>query len=147
MNGPLLVVKDLKKHFPVAGANLFSRQTQSVKAVDGLTFHIERGETLGFVGESGCGKSTAGRVILRMIEPTSGSVTFDGRDVFTLNKAELRELRKEMQIIFQDPYASLDPRKTVRDTVGEAFRIHHLGTTREIDAKVVELLAMVGLRP
>lgn len=144
---PLLEVTDLKKYYPVSGASLFSRKQQSVKAVDGLTFQIERGETLGFVGESGCGKSTLGRVILRLVEPTSGEVNFDGRRVFELNKQELRELRREFQIIFQDPYASLDPRKTVRDTIGEAFRIHNLGTPKEIEDSVREMLNLVGLRP
>lgn len=145
---PYLVdVKNLKKYFPVNQTNLFSTQKQFVKAVDDVSFAIQSGETMGFVGESGCGKSTVGRTILRLIEPTEGQVLFEGRDIVKLNPNDLREMRKEMQIIFQDPYASLDPRKTVKEIVGEAFHIHKIGSSKEIESQVKELLRLVGMGP
>jgi oligopeptide transport system ATP-binding protein len=143
----LLRVKDLTKHFPIRGG-LFSREVGRVHAVDGVSFEIERGETLGLVGESGCGKSTTGRSILRLIEPTSGEVWFEEKNVTTLDKGVLRALRKEMQIIFQDPYASLNPRMTVGSIIGEALTIHRLvSSKRERDERVVQLLETVGLLP
>ena len=143
----LLRVKNLKKYFPIRGG-LFSREVARVHAVDGVSFDIYPGETLGLVGESGCGKSTTGRAILRLIEPTAGEVTFDGKNVTTLDKRALRGLRKEMQIIFQDPYASLNPRMTVGSIVGEALVIHKLAATkREREERVVKILETVGLSP
>src|ERR1700704_3762958 len=118
MADALLKVRNLKKYFPIRGG-LFSREVARVHAVDDVSFDIQAGETLGLVGESGCGKSTTGRTILRLIEPTSGEVTFQGKDVTTLDKRALRHMRKEMQIIFQDPYASLNPRMTVGSIIGE----------------------------
>src|SRR6187455_1776078 len=115
----LVNVRGLVKHFPVEGSD------DVVRAVDGVSFSIVRGETLGLVGESGCGKSTVGRCLLRLIEPTAGEVDFDGRDVLALGKSEMREIRREMQIVFQDPYASLNPRMTVGDIVGEPLVIHN----------------------
>ncbi len=142
---PLLEVRDLVKHFPVKGG-LFSRTVDKVHAVDGVSFDLAAGETLGVVGESGCGKSTTGRCILRLIEPTSGEVRFEGRSVTAMSKDELRALARDMQIIFQDPYASLYPRMTVGAIVGEALTIHKLAKTRaEYDARIVELLETVGL--
>ncbi len=145
MSEPLLRVKDLVKHFPVK-AGLLSRQADKVRAVDGVSFEIAAGETLGLVGESGCGKSTTGRCILRLIEPTSGEVWLEGKNVTALDRRALRLLRREMQIIFQDPYASLNPRMTVGAIVGEALTIHHLAkNAREYDDRVVQLLETVGL--
>jgi len=142
---PLLQVKNLKKYFPIRGG-LFSREVARVHAVDDVSFTIEKGETLGLVGESGCGKSTTGRCILRLIEPTSGEVTFEGQNVTALDKRSLRHLRRDMQIIFQDPYASLNPRMTVGSIVGEALVIHKLAKTRkEREERVVHLLETVGL--
>ncbi len=141
----LLRVKNLKKYFPIRGG-LLSREVARVHAVDDISFDIYRGETLGLVGESGCGKSTTGRAILRLIEPTAGEVSFDGKNVTALDKRALRSLRKEMQIIFQDPYASLNPRMTVGSIIGEALVIHKLAATRrEREERVVKLLDTVGL--
>lgn len=137
----LVRVRALVKHFPVEGSD------DVVRAVDGVTFEILRGETLGLVGESGCGKSTVGRCLLRLIEPTHGEVLFEGRDVLKLGKAGLRELRREMQIIFQDPYASLNPRMTVLAIVSEPLKIHGLGNKLERRERVAELLRKVGLDP
>jgi oligopeptide/dipeptide ABC transporter ATP-binding protein len=137
----LVRVRALVKHFPVEGSD------DVVRAVDGVTFEILRGETLGLVGESGCGKSTVGRCILRLIEPTAGEVFFDERDVRALGKRELRELRREMQIVFQDPYASLNPRQKVRDIVGEPLLIHGMKDKEQRRARVAELLRKVGLDP
>src|SRR5512146_1981211 len=141
----LLRVKNLKKYFPIRGG-LFSREVARVHAVDDVSFEIEKGETLGLVGESGCGKSTTGRCILRLIEPTAGEVIFEGKDVTALDKRSLRHLRRDMQIIFQDPYASLNPRMTVGSIIGEALVIHKLAKTkREREERVVHLLETVGL--
>jgi oligopeptide/dipeptide ABC transporter ATP-binding protein len=137
----LVTVRGLVKHFPVEGSD------DVVRAVDGVSFSIIRGETLGLVGESGCGKSTVGRCLLRLIEPTAGSVEFGGRNVLSLGKQEMRQLRREMQIVFQDPYASLNPRMTVGDIVGEPLTIHKIGTKQERRERVKELLQRVGLNP
>ena len=142
---PLLRVKGLKKYFPIRGG-LFSREVARVHAVDDVSFDIIKGETLGLVGESGCGKSTTGRCILRLIEPTAGEVWFGDQNVTTLDKRSLRHLRRDMQIIFQDPYASLNPRMTVGSIIGEALVIHKLAKTkREREERVVHLLETVGL--
>jgi oligopeptide transport system ATP-binding protein len=140
----LLAVRDLKKYFPIR-AGVFSRHVADVRAVDGIDFTINRGETLGLVGESGSGKTTAGRAILRLTPATSGDVFFEGREILGLGGTDLRHLRKEMQIIFQDPYASLNPRMTVGSILREPLAIHHIATGKAADARVQELLAMVGL--
>ncbi len=144
---PLLEVQDLATHFRVGGGFLRPAR-QVVRAVDGVSFSMQQGQTLGLVGESGCGKSTLGRTILRLIEPTAGSLRFEGRDITALSQAELRPLRRRMQIIFQDPYGSLNPRMTVRAAVGEAMRVHKLVSSRsEEEQRVAALLERVGLRP
>ena len=146
MSESLLSVRDLKKHFPIRGGVL-AREIDRVHAVDGVTLDIAAGETLGLVGESGCGKSTTGRCIMRLIEPSAGQIWFQGRDVTALEGGALRRMRRDMQIIFQDPFASLNPRHTVRGIVGEALVIHKLARTRrELDDQVVKLLEMVGLQ-
>ena len=146
MSEPLLRVWNLTKEFPVQ-SGLFRRQAASVHAVDGVDFHIDSGETLGLVGESGCGKSTTGRCVLRLIEPTSGEITFEGRNVIALDAGEMRTLRRDIQIIFQDPYASLNPRMTVGAIIGEALIIHQLTKTkRQFEERIVELLETVGLQ-
>jgi len=143
----LLEVKNLKKYFPVK-AGVFRKTVAHVKAVDDVSFAIKKGETLGLVGESGCGKSTTGRTILRLLEASAGKIIFDGKDVLSMDKKELRSIRKEMQIIFQDPYASLNPRMTVADIVGEPLDIHNLvSNKKEKKEKVKELLNDVGLLP
>lgn len=141
----LLEVKDLVKYFPVKKSGMFSSSSGVVKAVDGVSFSICRGETLGLVGESGCGKSTTGRLILRLIEPTAGEITFDGVDVLSLSKADMRVLRKEMQIVFQDPYASLNPRMTVGQIIGEPLEVHGLARGVEKQKRIEKLLDVVGL--
>jgi oligopeptide transport system ATP-binding protein len=147
MTETLLSVKNLKKHFAIS-SGVFSRTHDYVHAVDGVSFDIGKGETLGLVGESGCGKSTTGRCILRLIEPTSGEVWFQGADVTRLGTDALRQLRRDMQIIFQDPYASLNPRLTVGAIIGEALQIHGLAKSRKaLEERVVELLETVGLQP
>ena len=143
--GPLLRVTDLVKNFPVK-RSLLSRAAEQVHAVDRVSFEIAAGETLGLVGESGCGKSTTGRCILRLTEPTAGEIWFDGRDVTTLSGGALRALCRDMQIIFQDPYASLDPRMKIGAIIGEALIIHRLATSpRQFEERIVELLEIVGL--
>jgi oligopeptide transport system ATP-binding protein len=145
MNAPLLQVKNLVKHFPIKGG-LLQREVGRVHAVDGLSFDLTAGETLGVVGESGCGKSTMGRCLLRLIEPTSGEVWFEGKNVTALGKNDLRAMARDMQIIFQDPYASLNPRMTVGAIIGEALTIHKLAPTPQAyQDRIVELLETVGL--
>jgi oligopeptide transport system ATP-binding protein len=143
-NGALLRVEDLKKHFSIR-RGFFSRVVGQVRAVDGVTFDLFRGETLGLVGESGCGKTTAARVILRLLEATKGEVFFEDTPVFSLGKAEMRRMRKRMQIIFQDPYGSLNPRLTVGSMIAEAIRIHKLAHGEAVRERVVELLERVGM--
>ncbi|GLI19415.1 MULTISPECIES: dipeptide ABC transporter ATP-binding protein [Tepidanaerobacter] len=143
-NGRLLEVKGLKKYFPITGG-LLRKTVGYVKAVDGVDLFIKRAETLGLVGESGCGKSTLGRAILRLIDATEGEITYNGQNILELTKEEMRELRKKMQIIFQDPYASLNPRMTVGDIVGEPMDIFGLAKGREKEERILELLNIVGL--
>ncbi len=142
---PLVEVEGLKKYFPVTGTSVFGRQLGDVRAVDGLSFEIYRGETLGLVGESGCGKSTTGRTILQLYPPTAGDVRFDGVSLVNLKRNELRRMRRRMQIIFQDPYAALSPRMTVAGIVGEPLEIYGLARGKEKQANVDELLDLVGL--
>ncbi len=143
----ILSVRNLKKHFPITSGLIIQRQVGAVRAVDGVSFDVKRGETLGLVGESGCGKSTTGRTILQLYRPTSGSVVFDGRELTTMKGEELRSLRREMQIIFQDPFASLNPRMTVGNIVSEPMRIHNILRGRELRENVEALLERVGLNP
>jgi oligopeptide/dipeptide ABC transporter ATP-binding protein len=142
---PLLQVQNLVKHYHTTG--LFGRRAPPVRAVDGVSFEIGQGETLALVGESGCGKSSVGRTILRLQEPTSGSAFFEGVDVFSLDRANLRALRRRMQIIFQDPYSSLNPRMTIGAAIAEGIEIHRLAARSEIPARVGALLEEVGLDP
>jgi peptide/nickel transport system ATP-binding protein/oligopeptide transport system ATP-binding protein len=142
---PLIEVRDLVKHFPLRGGVL-QRTIGHVQAVDGVSFDIRRGETLGLVGESGCGKTTVGRLLLRLIDPTAGTIRFDGQDISTISGGALKPYRRRMQIIFQDPYASLDPRTPIADSIGEGLRIHGLGTSAERRAKVEKMMDMVGLQ-
>jgi oligopeptide transport system ATP-binding protein len=148
MAEPILQVKDLVKHFPVKQGIVFKRTVGHVRAVDGVSFDLHKGETLGVVGESGCGKSTLAQVLMRLEPPTSGSVLFEGRDIFKLTGNELRALRREIQIVLQDPYTSLNPRMTVGDIVGEPFEIHpEVAPKDSRRRKVQELLEVVGLNP
>jgi peptide/nickel transport system ATP-binding protein/oligopeptide transport system ATP-binding protein len=143
-NKDLIVVKDLIKYFPVK-SGLLQRVTAQVKAVDGVSFTIKEGECLGMVGESGCGKTTVGRTILRLIEPTAGNVAFDGVDVFKADRTALKSLRRNMQIIFQDPYSSLDPRVPIGESIGEGLLIHGAQNKKEREATVLDMLRKVGL--
>ena len=143
---PLVRVENLSKEFPAGTAGVFGKQL-SVKAVQRVNLAIQPGETLGLVGESGSGKSTLGRLILKLLEPSAGKVLFDGRDLATLGRGEMRALRREMQLVFQDPYASLNPRMRVRAIVGEGIDIHRLARGKEKEARIVELLGMVGMGP
>jgi peptide/nickel transport system ATP-binding protein/oligopeptide transport system ATP-binding protein len=141
---PLVEVRDLVKWFPLRGG-VIRRTLTHIQAVDGVSFEVQRGETLGLVGESGCGKTTVGRLILRLIDPTSGSVQFDGTDITGLRGAALKPYRRRMQIIFQDPFASLDPRTAIENSIGEGLRIHGLGTPAERRQKVRRIMDLVGL--
>jgi oligopeptide/dipeptide ABC transporter ATP-binding protein len=141
----LLVVEDLQKHFPVTRGLVFQREVGSVKAVDGVSFTLNSGETLGVVGESGCGKSTTARLIARLLQPTGGKIIFDGRDITHLSRSEMRPIRREMMMVFQDPYASLNPRKRVGAIVGEPLEVHGIGNDRDRRRRVQELLEIVGL--
>jgi ABC-type oligopeptide transport system ATPase subunit len=147
MNEPLLSVSDLQVHFPIRRGLLFDRTVGHVKAVDGATFEIEEGKTLGLVGESGSGKSTTAYAALQLVRPTAGSVRFLGRELTSLRGEELRRMRREMQIVFQDPYASLNPRMTVGKIVAEPLQTHGIGTRRSRRASVAELLELVGFDP
>ena len=143
----LVQVRNLKKHFPIKSGILFQREVAAVKAVDGVSFHIYEGETLGLVGESGCGKSTTGRTILQLYRPTAGTVEFEGVDLTELKGAALRRMRRRMQMVFQDPYASLNPRMSVGRIVAEPLVVHNIGTKKEREERVAELLELVGLNP
>ncbi len=143
----LFDLQDMQVHFPVNAGFIVSRRVGANKAVDGITFSIKRGETLGLVGESGCGKSTTGRAILQLYKPTGGQIMFEGKDMADLHGEELRHTRRRMQMIFQDPYASLNPRMSIRDIVGEPLVIHKLGNPAERRERVAELLRIVGLNP
>ena len=147
MSDVLLEVKNVTKYFPITSGIIRQKQIGAVQAVDGVDLSVNRGETLGIVGESGCGKSTLARVIMRLLEPTSGSIIFDGHDISRLNQGEMRPFRREMMMIFQDPYASLNARKRVGFIVGEALTVHKLGTEAENKRRVQELLEVVGLNP
>jgi oligopeptide transport system ATP-binding protein len=146
MAEPLLVVKDLKKYFPIKGG-IFSKTTGYVHAVDGVNFYLHEGESLGLVGESGCGKSTTARAVLRLIEPTDGEVLFEGTDICQMDQKEMRAIRRNMQIVFQDPYASLDPRRTVEQIIGEPLHVFHIGSKKERKERIAYLLEKVGLSP
>lgn len=143
----LVHVDKLVKHFPIMRGIILQKQVGAIHAVDGLAFDIFRGETLGLVGESGCGKSTTGRTILQLHKPTSGHVYFEGVDLVDLEPGELRKMRRKMQMVFQDPYASLNPRMTIGEIIGEPLRLHGLANRKESDERVVELLKSVGLNP
>ncbi len=145
MSQPLLKVVNLKKHFPVRGG-MFSRVLAKVKAVDGVSFELGKQRTLGLVGESGCGKSTLGRTVLRLHEPTAGQIFLDGDDICTLDREALKQRRRDMQIIYQDPYASLSPRRLIGQTIQEPLDVHKIGTPEERKKRVEELLDIVGLR-
>jgi oligopeptide/dipeptide ABC transporter ATP-binding protein len=143
----LLAVENLKKHFPITQGIIFQKQVAAVQAVDDVSFTVRKGETLGVVGESGCGKSTMARCVMKLLEPTAGRIVFDGRDITRLSRADMRPYRREMMMIFQDPYASLNPRKRVGFIVAEALQVHKLGTAAENKRRVQELLEIVGLNP
>jgi len=147
MTSPLLEVTDLAKHYPVKRGLILAKQIGSVRAVDGVSFTLNRGETLALVGESGCGKSTTARLVLRLIEPSAGNVRFEGRDIVSLDRTELKAFRRRAQIVFQDPYASLNPRYTVGQTIAEPMEVHGIGGAASRRARVEELLGLVGLAP
>jgi oligopeptide/dipeptide ABC transporter ATP-binding protein len=147
MSDVLVEIEDVTKHFPVTRGIIFQKEVAAVRAVDGVSLRVNRGETLGIVGESGCGKSTLARVIMRLLEPTAGRIVFDGTDISRLSQADMRPFRREMMMIFQDPYASLNPRKRVGSIVGEALEVHKIGSDDERRRRVQELLEVVGLNP
>ena len=142
---PLLKVDNLVKHFPITRGVLKKKQVAAVRAVDGISFYVNKGETLGLVGESGCGKSTTGKVIIRLEEPTSGTAVFDGQKIFELSRERMREVRRNLQMVFQDPYASLNPRMQVGEIIAEPLIVHNLVSGKEREGRVVELLETVGL--
>jgi oligopeptide/dipeptide ABC transporter ATP-binding protein len=144
---PLLDVRDLKVYFPIRSGLVIERHVGDIRAVDGVSLSLRKGETVGLVGESGCGKSTTGRAIVRLTDPTAGSIVFDGVDVASLKGEALKRVRRRMQMIFQDPYSSLDPRQTAGSTVGEPLEVHGIGTSRERRDRVRELFSLVGLDP
>ena len=146
-NGALLQVKDLHKHFPIREGLLIERRVGEVKAVNGVSFEIAEGETLGLVGESRSGKSTAGYCVLQLLKPTSGSIRFEETELTKLGREDMRRMRREMQIVFQDPYSSLDPRMTVGDIVGEPLIVHGIGTRKDRSIRIRELLDVVGFNP
>jgi len=146
-SGDLVQIRDLQMHFPVTKGIILQRQVGAIKAVDGVSFNIKKGETLGLVGESGCGKSTTGRAILQLYRPTGGEVLFHGTDLTKLKGEEMRRMRRKVQMIFQDPYASLNPRMTVGDIIGEPIKVHNLRQGKEVRTRVQELLQLVGLNP
>ncbi len=146
-NNVLMHVKDLVKHFPITQGIVIQRQVGAVRAVDGVSFDVHKGETLGLVGESGCGKSTTGRTILQLYRPTSGDVVFDDVNLVTLKGNDLRKMRRKMQMIFQDPYASLNPRMTISEIVGEPLIVHQVASGKEVEQRVEHLLELVGLSP
>jgi oligopeptide transport system ATP-binding protein len=146
-SGSLLEVTDLVKHFPIKSGLLIDRTVDQVRAVDGISFHVNKGETLGLVGESGSGKSTTCRVVLQLLKPTSGSVKFEGREIAGLGRRELRPLRREMQMIFQDPYASLNPRKRIGQIVGDQLKVQKVASGKALRTRVEGLLERVGLSP
>jgi oligopeptide/dipeptide ABC transporter ATP-binding protein len=143
----LVVVENLKKYFPITRGIVFQKQVGAVKAVDDVSFTVKRGETLGIVGESGCGKSTLARCLLRLLDPTDGRIVFDGRDITTLSRGKMRPIRRELMMVFQDPYASLNARKRVGFIVGEPLEVNKMGTAAERKRRVQELLEVVGLNP
>ncbi|MGH3342350.1 MAG: ABC transporter ATP-binding protein [Carbonactinosporaceae bacterium] len=147
VDGTLAQVTDLRKHFPVKRGAVFQREVGVVKAVDGLTFSVRRGETFGLVGESGCGKSTTGRLLTRLLKPTGGRVVLEGRDITELSSRQLRAARRDMQMIFQDPFSSLNPRHTVGTIVGAPFRLQRVSTEHGVQRAVQDLLELVGLSP
>jgi oligopeptide transport system ATP-binding protein len=144
---PLLEVTDLVKHFPVKSGLVIDRVVDQVRAVDGISFHVNKGETLGLVGESGSGKSTTCRVVLQLLKPTSGSVKFEGQEISGMGRRQLRPLRREMQMIFQDPYASLNPRKRIGQIVGDQLKVQKVASGKELRTRVEALLERVGLSP
>ena len=146
-NGEMLAVEGLQKYFPITRGIVFQKEVATVKAVDDVSFTVRKGETLGVVGESGCGKSTLARCVMRLLEPTGGSIVFEGRDITRLSRSEMRPVRREMMMVFQDPYASLNPRKRVGFTVAEPLEVNSLGTAAERKRRVQQLLEVVGLNP
>jgi oligopeptide/dipeptide ABC transporter ATP-binding protein len=147
MSDELLVVENLEKHFPITRGIVFQKEVGRVRAVDGVSFSVKKGETLGVVGESGCGKSTMARCVMRLLDPTGGRIIFDGEDITTTSRHKLMPVRRKMMMVFQDPYASLNTRKRVGSIVGEALEVHKTGTAAEIRKQVRELLDVVGLNP
>jgi oligopeptide/dipeptide ABC transporter ATP-binding protein len=144
---PLLKVENLEKHFPITRGIIFQKEIGRVRAVDGVSFEVGRGETLGVVGESGCGKSTMARCVMRLLDPTAGKIVFDGRDITHLGRRDLRPVRRDLMMVFQDPYASLNSRLRVGSIIGEALQVHKQGSAAQIKSRVQELLEVVGLNP
>ena len=143
----LLVVENLEKHFPITRGIVFQKEVGRVRAVDGVSFTVNKGETLGVVGESGCGKSTMARCVMRLLDPTGGRIVFDGEDITTTKRGDLMAVRRKLMMVFQDPYASLNTRKRVGSIIGESLEVHKAGTDAEIKTRVRDLLDVVGLNP